>query len=151
MSSDVSIREVEDGDLDTFFDNQQDPEATRMAAVVPRDRAAFTAHWRRTRADPTTVQRTIVVDGAVAGNVVSWAQEGQRLVGYWVGRSHWGQGVATRALALFLSEVDERPLYAYVAVHNVASTKVLQKCGFERVAATTVGPDGVQEYHFTLG
>src|SRR4029450_10469865 len=102
-----------------------------MAAVVPRDRAAFTAHWRRIRAEPATVLRTIVVDGAVAGNVVSWVQADQRLVGYWVGRSHWGQGVATRALALFLGEVDERPLHAYVAVHNGASATVLQKCGFE--------------------
>ena len=32
--------------------------------------------------------------------------------------------------ARFLSEVTTRPLYAYVAAHNVASVRVLAKCGF---------------------
>ena len=37
---------------------------------------------------------------------------------------------ATRALALFATEIDERPLFARVATDNVASLHVLQKCGF---------------------
>ena len=46
---------------------------------------------------------------------------GDTLVGYWIGREYWGKGVASRALALFLMEVDERPLHAYVATHNAGS------------------------------
>jgi RimJ/RimL family protein N-acetyltransferase len=30
----------------------------------------------------------------------------------------------------FLDHVKERPLYAVVAKHNVASVRVLEKCGF---------------------
>lgn len=153
--ADVSIREVDDGDLDAFFDHQRDPEAVRMAAVTPRERDAFIAHWRKTRADPAATVCTIVADGEVAGNVVSWEQSGQRLVGYWVGRAHWGRGVATRALTLFLGQLSERPLYAHVAVHNTGSIRVLQKCGFERIAApdgspSLVGADGVEEFLFAL-
>jgi RimJ/RimL family protein N-acetyltransferase len=151
----VSIRAVEEGDLDAFFDHQKDPEALRMAAVAARERDAFIAHWRKIRADPAAILRTIVVGADVAGNVVSWEQPGQRLVGYWVGRSHWGRGIATQALTLFLGEVRQRPLYAYVAVHNAASIKVLEKCGFERVAAsdgssTLVGADGIEEFLYAL-
>jgi RimJ/RimL family protein N-acetyltransferase len=38
--------------------------------------------------------------------------------------------VATEALAAFLRLEQIRPLYAGVAKHNVASIRVLQKCGF---------------------
>ena len=37
------------------------------------------------------------------------------------------------ALGAFLSQVTVRPLYAHVAKHNLASIRVLEKCGFTRV------------------
>jgi RimJ/RimL family protein N-acetyltransferase len=43
----------------------------------------------------------------------------------------WGRGVATEALSAFLGLEPVRPLYAGVAKHNVASIRVLQKCGFK--------------------
>lgn len=94
----VRLRTVEDQDLGVFFKHQADPEATEMAAFPARDRERFDAHWAKIRADDTTIQLTIVVDGAVAGNIGSWEQDGQRLLGYWVGREHWGRGVATKAI-----------------------------------------------------
>ena len=47
-----------------------------------------------------------------------------------MGKDWWGKGVATRALELLLNDVLIRPLYSRVAVSNVASIRVLQKCGF---------------------
>ena len=38
--------------------------------------------------------------------------------------------MATRALAGFLDLERRRPLYAYVARHNIASIRVLENCGF---------------------
>jgi RimJ/RimL family protein N-acetyltransferase len=32
---------------------------------------------------------------------------------------------------MFLDQVQERPLYAHVAIHNLASRRVLEKCGFQ--------------------
>jgi RimJ/RimL family protein N-acetyltransferase len=150
---DVRIRAVEDADLDVFFEHQNDPEAARMAVFRSRDADAFTAHWSKIRKDPSTLQQTVVVDGDVAGNVVSWHQDGRRLVGYWIGREYWGRGVATRALALFLDRDTERPLYAHVAVQNVGSIRVVEKCGFRRVPeaetsaspASPAAPDDVEE------
>ncbi len=129
----VTLRDVRPEDLPTLFAHQRDPEATRMAAFPTRDEDAFAAHWTRILADPDTVVRTVLVDGEVAGNVVSWATEGGREVGYWIGREHWGRGVATQALAALLVEVATRPLRAGVARHNVASRRVLEKCGFRVV------------------
>lgn len=40
--------------------------------------------------------------------------------------------MATAALRLFLGIVTTRPLYAFAVKHNVASIRVLEKCGFTR-------------------
>ncbi len=130
MTGDVGLREVTADDLPIFFDQQWDPEATRMAAFPARERDAFMAHWAKIMNDQTITLKTILYDGQVAGNIVSWEQAGEREIGYWLGKSFWGRGVATRALAEFLGHVPGRPLYAHVAAHNRASLRVLEKCGF---------------------
>jgi RimJ/RimL family protein N-acetyltransferase len=130
MTSDVHLRDVIEGDLPIFFEQQLDPDATRMAAFPSRDREAFMAHWTKILHDETNAIKTILFDEQVAGNVVSWQQGDERDVGYWLGKAYWGKGIATRALAEFLSCVTMRPLSAHVAKHNVASIRVLEKCGF---------------------
>ena len=127
------LRDVEPGDLDTFFEHQSDPEATAMAVFPARDREAFDAHWRRLLADDSVVKRTIVDDGAVAGNIGCWEQQCKRLVGYWVGREFWGRGLATAAVSELAVEIPERPLHAWVVTSNVGSIRVLEKCGFVEV------------------
>jgi RimJ/RimL family protein N-acetyltransferase len=150
----VHLRAVEDQDLGVFFDHQADPEASEMAAFPARGKGQFAAHWAKIRADDTNILRTIVADGTVAGNIVSWEQDGQRLLGYWVGRGHWGRGVATQALAQFVRQVTARPLYAHVAVHNTGSIRVLEKCAFRRdraqEAKAPAPDDGIEELIFVL-
>jgi RimJ/RimL family protein N-acetyltransferase len=124
------LRDAVESDLDAFFEHQRDPEATRMALFPARDREAFEAHWRRVLADETVTKKTIVHEEEIAGNVVCWSQDGRRLVGYWLGSGFWGRGLATRALAELVVEVKTRPLHAWVARSNVASIRVLEKCGF---------------------
>jgi len=36
-------------------------------------------------ADDSNILKTILFDGQVAGNIVSWEQSGEREVGYWIG------------------------------------------------------------------
>ena len=131
------LRDVDDGDLDVLFAHWIDEESNRTAAFTvadPCDRDAFDARWARLRADPTVVTMTIDDGGAVVGTIGSWDNDGQREVTYWLGREHWGQGYATRALAEFLREVERtRPVFAACARDNVASRRVLEKCGFRIV------------------
>jgi RimJ/RimL family protein N-acetyltransferase len=124
------LRDVVESDLDAFFEHQREPEANEMAIFPARDRETFYAHWRRNLANESAIHKTIVLDGEVAGNVVSWEQDGMRLIGYWIGRDYWGKGLATRALGEFVEEVSQRPLHAWVAATNVGSIRVLEKCGF---------------------
>ena len=151
MNEKVRLRNIEANDLPIFYEQQLDPDATRMAAFPARDRASFEAHWERNiLGNPDAITQTILVDGAVAGNIGSWPQEGIRLVGYWIGKEYWGKGVATRALAAFLHLVTDRPLHAHVVQHNVASIRVLEKCGFSEEQKVAVPNEGVAELVFVL-
>ncbi len=141
MSRVVRLREVTPDDLPVFYEHQRDGVAVRMAAFAARELEAFTEHWTRLLASGTVLKRTVLVDGEVAGNIVSWNHDGAREVGYWIGREFWGRGVATEALAAFLRDEATRPLFAHVARHNAASIRVLEKCGF----AIVRGEEGVAE------
>ena len=132
------MREVRDEDLPLLFEQWADPVAVHMAAFTApdhMDRDAFERRWSRLRADETVLARVIVVDDDVAGTIGSWGEPGEREVTYWIGRSYWGKGIATDALTAFLAVDRSRPLHARVASDNVASRRVLEKCGF-RVIAT---------------
>jgi RimJ/RimL family protein N-acetyltransferase len=129
----VILRDVTESDLTIFYLQQLDPDAIYMAAFTtadPTDRAAFDAHWQRIRNHTKIVLKTIIADGQVAGYVTSFEQFGEREVSYWLGKEFWGQGIATRALAEFLEFDPIRPLHGRTAKDNVASVRVLQKCGF---------------------
>jgi RimJ/RimL family protein N-acetyltransferase len=130
VRGDVLPRDVREDDLATFSEQQLDPVATAMADFLARERDAFMAHWRKILRDDTVTTRTVLYDGLVAGNVVSFVEGEQREVGYWFGRRFWSRGVATKALSAFLDLVTPRPLFAHVARHNAASLRVLEKCGF---------------------
>ena len=153
-TSRVRLRDVIDADLPVFFAQQCEPEAIRMAAFPSRDRAAFMAHWSRIRRDAAVTIRTILVDDHVAGNILSWQWNGKPLVGYWLGQSDSGRGVATAALRAFLEVFKPRPVYARVARQNVASIRVLEKCGFticsDETEAFEPPGDGVEEFVLKL-
>lgn len=126
----VLLRDVSDDDLLIFYEQQLDPDATAMAGFPSRDRIPFMAHWISILADETIATQTILYDGQVAGNIESFVHDGEREIGYWIGKPFWGKGIATRALTMFLEQVRTRPLYAHVVKHNHASRRVLEKCGF---------------------
>jgi RimJ/RimL family protein N-acetyltransferase len=149
MDEEVRLREVEERDLEVFFEHQLDPEAARLANFPSRDRERFMAHWRtRVLGDPTGLVRTVTVDGETAGNVVAWWEQDRRFVGYWFGRSWWGRGIGTRALALFLEQEPVRPLYADPAAANTASVRLLERCGFR--PAGSVWYEGVEHRMLVL-
>jgi RimJ/RimL family protein N-acetyltransferase len=148
VTKDVRLRDVTEGDLPILFEHQLDPEATHMAGFPARDWQAFMAHWTRILNDESVIAKTILCDEHVAGNIGSWEASGRREVGYWLGKEHWGKGVATEALSQFVAQVKARPLFAHVVAHNVASIRVLEKCGFAisgEGSDSSVTGDGVEE------
>jgi RimJ/RimL family protein N-acetyltransferase len=121
---DLRLREVIESDLPIFFNQQLDDVANHMAAFTPKDpadRDAFDDRWRRIFADATLIKRTILHRGEVVGSVSCHRWFGDPEITYWVARPHWGKGIATAALSMFLEQVSERPLFARAAVDNMVS------------------------------
>jgi RimJ/RimL family protein N-acetyltransferase len=92
--------------------------------------------------------------GAVAGGIGYLLQQDvERVaaqVGYWLGVSFWGRGIATRALRLLSGQVfanhpELRRLYAVPFASNPASARVLEKAGYQREAVLRQGviKDGI--------
>jgi RimJ/RimL family protein N-acetyltransferase len=147
------LRDVTEADLTILFEYQREPEANRMAAFPPRELGAFMHHWRTNiLGGATTTKKAILVGGEVAGSVVSWDAEGKRLLGYWIGQRYWGRGVASAAVPEFVNVHEAtRPLHAHVALANVRSIRVLEKCGFRPTGVVLVGADGVEDALMRLG
>jgi RimJ/RimL family protein N-acetyltransferase len=144
-ANEVRLRAVEKSDLSTFYEQQHEPEANRLANFPARELDSFKDHWEKILNDASVVKQTILLGSQVAGNIVSFEQSGRRLVGYWLGIDFWGRGVATAALSQFLVQERYRPLHAFVSRENTGSIRVLQKCGFNLESS-----DAADEYLFTL-
>ncbi|MCR4294165.1 MAG: GNAT family N-acetyltransferase, partial [Elusimicrobia bacterium] len=128
----VALRDIAAADVPTLYSYQSDPVANRLAGFVPRKRAPFVAHWKKILKDAAVEKKLILLDGVAAGYLVCFIRvRPDREVGYWISRDHWGKGLATKALRLFLKEYAFRPLYARVAKHNAASLKVVRRNGFK--------------------
>lgn len=154
----VTLRATRAGDRDELFRIQLDPEANRMAAFTakdPSDRAAYDAHFARFSAREDYDARTVRCDGRIVGSVARWidAETGMPEITYWIDREHWGRGIATRALRLFL-DTQPRPVRARAAADNAASVAVLRKLGFveigrDRDYANARGEE-IEEIEFVL-
>ncbi|MFD9283214.1 GNAT family N-acetyltransferase [Streptomyces mirabilis] len=130
---DVSLRELQDSDLPFFWEQLTDPVLQQMATVTRKyhyDRGHFDQHWAKVRSDASVLLRTVLADGVVAGHAAVFGPPSEREVTYVVGRAHWGQGIATAALAELIKLEPARPLYADAAADNSGSIRVLEKCGF---------------------
>lgn len=135
-SSSIILRETEVNDLDVLFTFQSDEEAGYMAAFVNenwQDKDAYLAKWNRLLTDETIKIRTIVLDNKVVGSVLIWQLMGEPQISYGLGKEFWNKGIVTSALQQFLTIFPDRPLYGRAAFDNIASIKVLTKCGFKKI------------------
>ncbi|PTX61296.1 RimJ/RimL family protein N-acetyltransferase [Melghirimyces profundicolus] len=156
--SDVQLRDVSEEDLPIFFEQQLDPSANDKAAFTvkdPSDWEVFSTHWRQILSDEAITKKTILLEGIVVGHISNFKQFDQQAVSYWIGKQYWNRGIATQALFKFLNHVKTRPLYARAAKDNLASLRVLEKCGFsiidEDKGFSNARGVEVEEYILKLG
>lgn len=82
----------------------------------------------------------ILLNGEIVGGIGFEIQSGERRLtaqfGYWLGVAYWGRGIATAACRAMTAYAFDRQairrLEAAVYVPNIASQRVLEKCGYER-------------------
>lgn len=87
-----------------------------------------------TARNPNRHPFAVEVDNEIVACVSFWPYgENTIEVGYWVGKSYWGQGLCTEALTMLMSRSffpKERDVIARIMEDNIGSESVLQKCGF---------------------
>lgn len=131
----VTLRATRARDLDALFTFEHGGAMQPVAStpVGPADRAAFDAHWHRLIDDPSIDARTIRADGVIVGSVARSFEDGAAEITCWIEPAHRGEGIATRAIRLFLDALRERPVRARVAADDAPSIAVLDKLGFRQV------------------
>lgn len=90
-----------------------------FTAKDPADRTSFLDKYTKTLVEPTIRSCTILVGEAIVGSIAKFEIDGDAEITYWIYRSFWGKGIATRALEVFLSIEDMRPIFGRVAFDNV--------------------------------
>ena len=136
------IREWSEGDVDSLAENANDRDIwLQLRDIFPHPYTTSDAgNWIRiaNSMDPIT-NFAIVVDGHAVGGI-GLTLQGDILrksaeIGYWLGRKHWGKGIATEVVtALTQYGFEQFDLYRIFAVsfaENAASAKVLQKAGYQ--------------------
>ena len=94
-----------------------------------------------TNRDPET-SVAIEVDGVAIGcigmTIGADVERSSAEIGYWIGRSYWGRGIASEALTLAtghaFATLPVNRIFALPFARNEASCRVLEKAGYQRQA-----------------
>ena len=141
----IALREFAGSDLDRLVQLANNENVSRyLVSTFPYPYTrADAAWWIGTGSKQNgAITRVIEFQGLFVGSVGITPQSGWRdhlgEIGYWVAEDYWGKGIAAAALREMteygFDRKDFRKLYAPVLAPNIASMRVLEKCGYEREA-----------------
>jgi RimJ/RimL family protein N-acetyltransferase len=142
------LRVPELHDAPAMAELANDPGVATMTARMPypyriEDAERFVREQRLRRREGSELALAIIgrADGAFVGCVGLTFAEGEAVaeMGYWVGRPHWGLGLATEAARALVDHAFETmPIIAVTGscrVINEGSRRVLEKCGLRYVTS----------------
>jgi len=138
----ITLREYLPSDLDRLVSLANDEEVSRyLVYTFPYPYSHADAEWWISTGSKQNgvIARVIEHQGVFVGSVGITLQGGWRdhlgEIGYWVGKRHWGQGIAGAALRQMteygFAELRLKKLFAGVIAPNTASMRVLTKCGYQ--------------------
>lgn len=155
VGMDVYLRKFLEEDilkLTKLANNRKIADNLRDAFPHPYTLEHAQAFVRDAQEDVHSMRRAIIWKGEYVGNIgLHYSDDVYRFnaeIGYFVGESYWGRGIATQAIPLMLAEGFKNPriyrVFAGVFSYNPASVKVLEKVGFrdEGVALGAISKNG---------
>jgi len=132
----IELKQTTQQDLETLFVFQTDETSNYMAAFTPKnphDKDAYMNKWTRILANPNIVMKTIWQMNRIVGSVVHFTIGEETHVSYIIDKAFWGQGIATKALQMFIAQSPLQVFYARVAFDNHGSQRVLEKNSFQKI------------------
>ncbi len=140
----ILLRSWLESDAETLFKYASDPDVGPRAGWVPHQSIEESRNIIKTifNKEPTTWAILLKDANEVIGAIGYGAscdckmpcREGEPIVGYWVAKPYWNQGICTEALQLMLDHIRTTTSLASLLcghfVDNPASGRVMEKCGF---------------------
>jgi [ribosomal protein S5]-alanine N-acetyltransferase len=141
----IALREYADSDLERLAQLANNENVSRyLVYTFPYPYTLADAKWWIGTGSKQNgnVARVIEYQGVFVGNIGIRPQSGWRdhlaEVGYWLAEDFWGKGIATEAMRQIteyaFGSLNFRKLYATALAPNIASMRVLEKCGYQREA-----------------
>lgn len=141
------LRPPQLGDAQPIADFLNDMDVAGNLARVPFPYHLSDANaWLRTqKADQLPQQANFSIELAGAGYVghIGYQPIGENaVIGYWLGKPHWGRGIMTEAAAAainwFFSTTDAPAIYSGVFYFNAASLAIQRRLGFTETGRSTL-------------
>jgi RimJ/RimL family protein N-acetyltransferase len=135
----MKLREFVKDDIQSIVKHGSNFNVSRyLTAKFPYPYKTKHAEWWVNEGSKIGLHKAIDLDGECIGGIgITFGEDERRyssLIGYWLGESHWGKGIATEALSIMTEEAFSSfkimRLYAPVYSPNKASMRVLEKCGY---------------------
>lgn len=140
----LSFRPWQAQDLDDYHAMLDDPAVWQFlpeSRPTPLSRDDAAALLALSNDAPHHEVRAVLVQGRPVGQVRLVLADGE--VSYWLGRAHWGRGIARRALADWTAECRARhpglSLYARIRADHAASRKVAEAAGYRDAGYENTG------------
>ena len=147
----ILLRSWRDEDAEALFKYASDPEVGPRAGWPPHKSVEESLEIIRTVFHSDTnwaieLKETGEPIGAIGYMPMPQSnlpmREGEPLIGYWVGKPYWNQGICTEALELLLEHIrkttDIKSLISSHYYDNPASGRVMEKCGFVPTGETCI-------------
>ncbi len=141
MTQTLHFRDFSEDDVPLLQRYLNDPLVTQyLTARIPQPYTEKDAQWWVNEGSKNGWVKAITFNdqfvGTVGARPLSYDSSRCAEIGYWLGREHWGKGIATAAVNYLTDYVFERTdivrLQADVYRGNDASARVLEKCGYVR-------------------
>lgn len=147
----ILLRPWQDSDAEALYKYASDPIVGERAGWPPHKSVEESLEIIRTVFNNPTTWAIVLKEAGEAIGAMGYmpdcplnlpARPGEPLVGYWVGKPYWNQGICTEALQLMLDYIHKETTYkSLISSHfidNPASGRVMEKCGFVPTGETAI-------------
>lgn len=153
----IILRPWHESDAETLFKWASDPDVGTRAGWPPHKSVEESLEIIRTLFNNDTTWAIVLKESGEAIGAMGYgpscdcdlpAREGEPLIGFWVGKTYWSQGICTEALKLMIEHIKEttdiKSLISGHFIDNPASGRVMEKCGFTATGETCIDPTQYQ-------